>query len=285
MWETPTTFFHNSHVTHESNSCHDIFPRQAPLEPIHLVTWLIHICDMTRSHAWRESLTRWHLVTWLIHFMTWHDSVISWLDSVISWLHFMTHWHLVTWLIHICDMTHWHMCPLEPINAAHDWIMAHHLLHVNESCHTYEWVMSHTWRSHVSHVSDSSLSEASTSTLHKRDTPVTHSPPCQTCEWVMLQMWTTLATPSRGKHIYNTYMWHTNDPWPTLSNLWMGHVTHVKDFHHTFPGQAHLHHINVTHKWIAAHHVKLVNGSCHKCKGLPPHLPYRVAKRHRMPYL
>jgi len=30
-----------------------------------------------------------------------------------------------------------------------------HVTHMNESCHTYEWVMSHVWTSHVTHMNES----------------------------------------------------------------------------------------------------------------------------------
>ena len=39
----------------------------------------------------------------------------------------------------------------------YEWVMSHiwmsHVTHMNESCHTYEWVMSHIWMSHVSYQS------------------------------------------------------------------------------------------------------------------------------------
>jgi len=104
------------------------------------VTWLIHMCDMTHSHVWRDPFTR---VTWLIrmcnvthfsawragkdamvglewcdmtHWCVWHDSYIrvTWLIDVCDMTHTYV-WHdslmCVTWLIHACDMTHscvWH---------------------------------------------------------------------------------------------------------------------------------------------------------------------------------
>jgi len=61
------------------------------------VTWLIHVCDMTRPCVWHDSTM---CVTCLIHVcdMT-HPCV--WQNSSMC----------VTWLIHVCDMTHprvWH---------------------------------------------------------------------------------------------------------------------------------------------------------------------------------
>ena len=41
----------------------------------------------------------------------------------------------------------------------YEWVMSHiqtsHVTHMNESCHTYEWVMSHIWMSHVTHMKES----------------------------------------------------------------------------------------------------------------------------------
>ena len=36
-----------------------------------------------------------------------------------------------------------------PCNMSH--IQVSHITHINESCHTYDWVMSHTWISHTLH--------------------------------------------------------------------------------------------------------------------------------------
>jgi len=40
------------------------------------------------------------------------------------------------------------------LDYAHLWHMSH-VTHGNESCHTYEWVMSHIWMSHVTHMNES----------------------------------------------------------------------------------------------------------------------------------
>ena len=49
----------------------------------------------------------------------------------------------------------------------YEWVMSHiwmsHIPHMNESCPTHEWVMSHIWMSHVPHMNES----------------------CPTHEWVM----------------------------------------------------------------------------------------------------
>jgi len=133
------------------------------------VTWLMHICDMTYSYAWSETLygqgvrvmshawvmTRscagddlFACVTWLLHthVMTnsyaWHDLLIR-----VTWLIRMRDvtsscaWHYlfvcVTWLIHICD-TPYSYARTYFLNAwgvrvtSHTWAMSH------------AWVVSHT---------------------------------------------------------------------------------------------------------------------------------------------
>ena len=54
---------------------------------------------------------------------------------------------------------------------------------MNESCHTYEWVMSHIWMSHVTHMNES----------------------CHTYEWFM----------SHVSHIWMIHVAHINESWHT----------------------------------------------------------------------
>ena len=56
---------------------------------------------------------------------------------------------------------------------AHIWVC--HVTHMNESCHTCEWVMSHIWMSRVTHMNES----------------------CHTYEWLMSHMWM-----SHGSTVY-----------------------------------------------------------------------------------
>jgi len=66
---------------------------------------------------------------------------------------------------------------------------------MNESCHTYEWVISHIWMGHVTHINDSS----------------------HTYEWVTFQLWIRFSA---------TLLPPIHDRWVTL-HIWMGHVTHM----------------------------------------------------------
>ena len=76
-----------------------------------------------------------------------------------------------------------------------------HVTHMNESCHTYEWVMSHTWMSHVTHMNE---------TQH-------------TSEWVMLHIWMRLSTlPNESCY---TYEWDS-------AHFRMSHVSHMNKARH-----------------------------------------------------
>jgi len=134
--------------------------------------WLMHMCDATHSYVWHDSIM---CVAWLIHIcdMTqsyvWQGSFDTLVLCALS--HSCT---CVTWLNHMCDMTHlthvW--CVVLPCTPRHVvcgdmWCLAIHtyiyrygyrlrarrevcltchITHMNESCHTYEWVMSHAER-------------------------------------------------------------------------------------------------------------------------------------------
>jgi len=102
----------------------------------------VHICDTTHSYVWHDPFK---CVTWLIYMCdvtyVWHDSL------TYVWLTYIC----VTWLIHMCDV----------VNNLMGYVTnqrngsCHAFANVNESCHTYEWVMSHTWMSHATHVKES----------------------------------------------------------------------------------------------------------------------------------
>jgi len=68
-----------------------------------------------------------------------------------------------TWMSHV---TH-----INESYHTYEWVMSHiwtsPITHMNEWCHTHEWVMSHTWTSHVTHMNGS----------------------CHTQEWVMSHIW------------------------------------------------------------------------------------------------
>ena len=121
MWRRLGHWGGRHHVTHDSSeqeSCEWVMSYSYVCHDSFMcVTWLIHMCDMTHSCVW-------------------HDSFIC-----------------VTWLIHVCDMTHSYMKWWGLRLRTH--LSIYHCTHINESRHTYEWVMSHMWMSHGTHVNES----------------------------------------------------------------------------------------------------------------------------------
>jgi len=156
-------------------------------------------------------------VTWLIH------------DSFIC----------VTWFIHMCDMTHphvWQNKVLSGLNRVVSEIVDEReglllrqlrmsqitrervMSHTNQSCHTYESVMSHIWIGHVTHV-DESCHTYEWVISHIRMSHVTHiNESCHTYEWVMSHIWM-----SHVKHMNESC--HTHE-WVML-HIWMGNVTYM----------------------------------------------------------
>jgi len=76
---------------------------------------------------------------------------------------------------------------------SHIWMS--HVTHMNESRHTYEWVISHIWVSHVTHMNESCHTYEMSHVTHMNES-------CHTYEWVM-------------------------------SHIWMSHVTHMDESCHT----------------------------------------------------
>jgi len=143
-------------------------------------TWLIHVWDMTHSHVRHDWFT---CQTWLIKIW---DSEWKW--STATHCNTLQHTFFVlrcicreTSLLHVWDMTsHTYACTHthESCHLVVDtfcipfygWVMAHmwmsHGTHMNESWHTYEWIVSPSsryilysilWMSHGTHVNESCL--------------------------------------------------------------------------------------------------------------------------------
>jgi len=93
----------------------------------------------------------------------------------------------------------------------HIWMS--HVPHMNESCPTYIWVISHTWISHVKHIIWHGLS-ARLQTRAARSSTSTK----QSHKWVMSHMLT-----SNAPHMNQscpTYIWG-------VSHVYMSHVPHI----------------------------------------------------------
>jgi len=109
---------------------------------------------------------------------------------------------------HIRESCHVYMSHVTCVWAtSHIWMS--HVTHMNESCHTYEWVMSHTWMSHVTCVrATSQLKESCNAWL-----------PLVSYEWVMSHM--NVTHPSGG----HTPITMILQPTPLVLK-WMSHVTY-----------------------------------------------------------
>jgi len=80
------------------------------------------------------------------------------------------------------------------------WHMAHGML--KESCHMYEWAMSHVWMGHVTHMNES----------------------CHTYDYVMWHIWMSHVTHMNESCC--TYEW-------VMSHIWMSPITHMNESRHT----------------------------------------------------
>ena len=96
---------------------------------------------------------------------------------------------------------------------------------MNESCHTYEWVISHVWMGHVTHMNES----------------------CNTYEWVMSHIWMSHVTHMNESH--HTYEWGLSYVWIFViheseschtchAHVWVGHrlmqwISFVEDMNET----------------------------------------------------
>ena len=126
---------------------------------------------------------------------------------------------------------------------------------MNESCPTYEWVMSHIWMSHVTRMNESCDSATASSALgnegvmshtwKSHDTHVVKS--SSTHKWVRSHAWMSHiivqrihpllfpacvhepVTPWQSCHMNescHTYEW-------VISHIWMSHITHMNESYHT----------------------------------------------------
>ena len=90
----------------------------------------------------------------------------------------------------------------------------------DESCHTYEWVVSHVWMRHVTHMPYERVSS------HTWMSHVTRMNKfCHTYDWVTSQVW--MSHVARMNESGHTYEW-------VMSQVWMSHVTHMNESCHGY---------------------------------------------------
>jgi len=121
----------------------------------------------------------------------------------------------------------------------------------NESCHTYERVMSHTWMSHVTHMNES----------------------CQIYKWVISHIWMSHVTHTNESS--HTYEWVVSQVC-SLSSFCLcvcvcvcvGGCVH--EFVRTKQESHHVEMRHLAYEWVMSHmwmrHVTHVNETCHKCE-------------------
>jgi len=119
-------------------------------------------------------------------------------------------------------------------------VISRQITHMNESYHTYEWVMSHIWMRPVTHMNASR----------------------HTYEWVMSHIWMGRVT-------------HMNESCQTyecvMSRIWRSHVTHMKESCHTYE-------CVVSHIWMS--HVEHMKESCHTYECIMSRLKRRIESCH-----
>jgi len=107
-----------------------------------------------------------------------------------TYIYVYTHIICVTCLINVpIKRLFWFEC---------QWLVFHKMScvrHVNESCHTCGWVMSHSWMSQDALVEELCHTHEWESLLMRITmSGVTQNESCQTYKWVMTHMWMSHAT-------------------------------------------------------------------------------------------
>ena len=100
-----------------------------------------------------------------------------------------------------------------------------HATHLNESCHTREWVMSHTRMGHATHTNTPCHTHERVMS-HTRMNHVTHTnEPCHTLEWAMSRTRISNAThTNESRHTY-PWVWSHMSRW----HVGMSHVTPLNE--------------------------------------------------------
>ena len=162
--------------------------------------WMSNVTRMNEScHACEWVMSR----IWMSHVTHMNESCHTY-EGVISGARYDS-WPQI-WLMHMRDMTHWYMwhdsfvrvtClireqrfyKLFALELGTSRIRMNHVARTNESCRTYEWIMSHVRMNHVARTNE-----------------------CHAYEWVVC-------------HTYEWVMPHTHER--VMSHTWMSHVTRM----------------------------------------------------------
>ena len=189
-----------SHVWHDSCLCVTSTLLRCIFSDLFVyVTWLVHVCDLTRT-----------CVTWLIH---------VWLDSCMC----------VTWLMHVCDLTH--AC----VSQALYWgvLVVIYLCVWHDSFTCVTWPM-HVCRRRFTDVCFGDLCVCVTWLVHMCD--LTHSCVSQALYWCVLivvsscmgyDSFISASSHTSKCDMTHWYFWHG-------SSICVTWLVHTRDMTHSF---------------------------------------------------
>jgi len=132
-WAMTNIWMRHSLYIHDSFICVPCLIRMCGMTHLYVchdsficVPCLIHMCAMPHSYVWHDSFM---CVPWLIHMCAVTHSYVCHASFVC-----------VPWLIHMLDVS-------QITHKDMQWVTSHiwmsHGTHMNESWHTFEWVMAH----------------------------------------------------------------------------------------------------------------------------------------------
>jgi len=169
------TFQQRSHVTHMNESCHTFeWHRRKPRQPRCVPPSWLDTLGVHRRYMTHVLIC----VTWFMCWYVWHDSCVHMCDMThvmmcVTWLmcwcvlHDSCAWQVVLKCVAVCCSVLQCVavcCSVLQCVAVccsvlgdddDECVWMSHVARVNESCHAYEWFMSHMWMSYVTHVNES----------------------------------------------------------------------------------------------------------------------------------
>jgi len=216
-----------------------------------LSEWVMsHVCTR-QKRVWRDvaSLTRSRYVwqervspEWLSHVTRMNESCVTLSESCHTYARKMcdmTHslWSCVTWLTH-----------------RRDFIGGHHILHVYESCHTYESDVAHIWISYITHTSYIRQVVQPCRQMRSR---VTHMNKLR--HKAVAHIWISYVT--HTSYVRHVTMWKWVTP-----HVWISHVTRTDESRHAYEWvKSHIctSHVTRMKETTQKSHVIHINESCH----------------------
>jgi len=179
-----------SHVTHTNEPCRTYEWVMSHIWMSHI--WICHVTRVNEScHTWEwvmshlcmSHVTRMnesmnescHIYEWIVYTPQRHRTeqfpkpwkgLIAWSDSFICVMRLNLYIYecrdsllRVTWLVRVRHASELSKALKGESCHTYEWVMSHvwmsHVTRINESCHTYGWVMSHVLMSHVTRMDES----------------------------------------------------------------------------------------------------------------------------------